>query len=311
LAGAWSSERARKHQVELALGDGERQVAERHFADAVRSFERGVALTEGLPLDRELRRRMIDRLDAARRLELARQLHDVADEVRVLYAAESIPPERLVVIDAECRALWRRRDALGEVLNPAAGDTPTFDLRDIAVFASSLRVPLSAEFKHAEAHREALRILDEVEAAFGVSAVLEHERRIHRKSLGLEQAAAKGPAAQTAWEHYALGRALLASGDVPRASEELNAALRLDPGGRWTNFYAGQCAYRAGRFEDAVAAFSVCIGTAPDAAACYYNRALAYAGLGYREPARRDCDRALRLDPGNAQAGELRKTLVE
>jgi peptide/nickel transport system permease protein len=34
----------------------------------------------------------------------------------------------------------------------------------------------------------------------------------------------------------------------------------------WPNFYHGLCAYRRGRYADAVTAFSVCIGAAPDAA---------------------------------------------
>ena len=50
------------------------------------------------------------------------------------------------------------------------------------------------------------------------------------------------------------------------------------------------------------AAFSVCLGTAPDSAACFYNRALAYAASGHSEEARRDVERALQLDPAHEQA---------
>jgi len=55
--------------------------------------------------------------------------------------------------------------------------------------------------------------------------------------------------------------------------------VRLDPAGRWPNFYHGLCAYCLGRHEDAVAAFSVCIGAAPDSPDAYYHRALAHAAL--------------------------------
>jgi tetratricopeptide (TPR) repeat protein len=99
-----------------------------------------------------------------------------------------------------------------------------------------------------------------------------------------------------AWQHYALGRALLRAGDVDRAAAEVQQAVRLEPQGLWPNFYQGECAYRRGKPADAVAAFSVCIGAAPNAAGCYYNRALAYAALGRNDLALRDYDHARGLD---------------
>jgi eukaryotic-like serine/threonine-protein kinase len=137
--------------------------------------------------------------------------------------------------------------------------------------------------------------------------VLEQERRFHRIAAGEPGSPAPSPRAappapRTAWEHGALGRAFLRSGDLPDASRELAAALELDPGGRWTNFYYGLCAYRTGHYEDAVTAFSVCIGTAPDSAGCFNNRALARAALHHDDEALHDFDRALQLDPGHADA---------
>ena len=73
--------------------------------------------------------------------------------------------------------------------------------------------------------------------------------------------------------------------------------MRLQPQGLWPNFYQGLCAYRLGRYERAVTAYSVCIGAAPEAAGCFYHRALAFAALGRTEQAREDFDQALRLDP--------------
>ena len=46
----------------------------------------------------------------------------------------------------------------------------------------------------------------------------------------------------------------------------------------------------------------MCIGTAPDIAGCYYNRALAYAALDRPGQALQDYDRALALDPAHATA---------
>jgi len=100
-----------------------------------------------------------------------------------------------------------------------------------------------------------------------------------------------------AWPHYALARALVRAGDLDRAAAEAERAVQLQPHGLWPNFYHGLCAFRRGRHADAVIAFSVCIGAAPDAAGGYYNRALALTALGQSTEANRDYERALRLDP--------------
>jgi len=56
-------------------------------------------------------------------------------------------------------------------------------------------------------------------------------------------------------------------------------------------------------YDDAVAAFSVCVGAMPHLAGCYYNRALAFAAQGRADDAVRDYDRAVQLDP--AMSGAL------
>jgi eukaryotic-like serine/threonine-protein kinase len=147
-----------------------------------------------------------------------------------------------------------------------------------------------------------VRMLDEAEAMFGGSPVLAHRRELLGSSASPPAAPPAPPAPSTAWGHATLGRSYLASGDLSRASSELSRALQLDPGGKWPNFYYGLCAFRLGRHEEAVAAFSVCIGASPDVAGCFYNRGLAYAALGREEQALRDYDRALQLDPAHAAA---------
>jgi tetratricopeptide (TPR) repeat protein len=95
----------------------------------------------------------------------------------------------------------------------------------------------------------------------------------------------------------------LQSGDLERAATELRLAVRLQPQGLWPNFYQGLCACHLGRYADAVTAYSVCIGAAPEAAGClFYNRALAFDALGRTEQALADYDQALQLDPTLAVA---------
>jgi tetratricopeptide (TPR) repeat protein len=149
---------------------------------------------------------------------------------------------------------------------------------------------------------ESLAILDEAESLFGPSRILYHERahlawasRRGRGSRALPRAAG----------HYALGRAYLRDGDLRRAAEHLDRAVELDPQSLWHHFCRGVCADRRGQHEDALVAFSACVSLAPKSAACYFNRARAWAALGRQERALRDCEQAVRLDPEHRPAGEL------
>jgi tetratricopeptide (TPR) repeat protein len=328
------------------------------YGEAVQIFERGLAMAENLPFQRDLRNRLRDQCTGAKRLHVAQQVHELADDIRVLYGADFIPPARLQALASYCRAFWAKRGliadaSLGRWLAEHAGSAElsasdtALDLLDIAIFAADLESKLRAGSNSQQARREALQILDEAEAMFGTSAVLEYERQVHRRALGLAETAVLSlpdrraraslrdlglpamsptreaeelnepvratrpvpPTPRTAWEHYALGRAFLACDDFPRAAEELTAALEQDPAGCWPNFYYGLCAYRVHRYDDAVAAFGVCIGAAPNVAGCYYNRALALAALGRIDQATIHYDRALAIDPAHAPAALNRAML--
>jgi tetratricopeptide (TPR) repeat protein len=101
---------------------------------------------------------------------------------------------------------------------------------------------------------------------------------------------------RTAWEFYALGRAMLRRGALEPAAELLDRAVALQPHSLWAQFYRGKCALLRNRYAEAVDAFGACVALAPEAV-CYYNRSLAYAGLGAKERARLDVKRARELDP--------------
>ena len=98
------------------------------------------------------------------------------------------------------------------------------------------------------ARREALQVLTEAESEFGGSIVLSRERQKLTAALGrndLARQAAKEIATltpRTAWEHHAIGRSLLGSGQYDRAAKQLRQAVDHDPGAFWPNFYLGICA---------------------------------------------------------------------
>ena len=285
LALAWQFAHDRHQQAQAALADGQRLMRDpRDVAQAVQSFERGLALLSRVPFEQELRSRLHEQLDAARREHIAQQLHRLADEVRVVYGSARSPQES-ASLGARCVVLWGQRTVILGSLEPS--HELSADLQDLAIFAA-----------HVSTKGDAERLLNEAEAAFGATAVLEQERRRH----GLSPSSKTRRAPGTAWEHYALGRALLAADDLDRAREHLAIARRLAPADRWSNFYYGLCAYRTNRPAEAVAAFSTCIGASPDVAGCYYNRALAYTELGQPDQAIQDYNRTIQLDPANGPA---------
>jgi serine/threonine protein kinase/Flp pilus assembly protein TadD len=301
-------------QAHTDLNDGQVQMAKGEWEGAVRTLQSGLSAVQGLPWQRDL----ADELDrqlrlaeqarsAAERSAAARELHRLADRARFLYGAHDFAPEGLRGLEAGCRALWENRGRIVERLSPAGGAAlePLVrdDLLDLAIFWADLQVRLTPPARQEEARQKALTVLAQAEALFGPSPVLDAERARHSESgrsaaRGL-RVPRRGPdtASATAWQHYALGRSLLRSGELEQAARELERAVRLQPQGLWPNFYQGLCAYHQGRYADAVTAYSVCIGAAPEAAGCFYNRALAFAALGRTEQAWHDYDQALRLDP--------------
>jgi serine/threonine protein kinase len=293
-----------------ALGDGQVEMAQEDWERAAATLQRGLSSVGGIPfqktlaaeLDGQLRRAEQGRAAAAT-AACANELHELAERVRFLYGADDLPgdPGRLVT---SCRVLWENRDRVVERLGSPLAQDSHDDLLDLAIFWSDLQVRLAPCEGREEGNRRALRVLAQAQTLFGPSPVLDAERRLHGNTVCSAGCGAweLGPGASSPWKHYALGRAHLRSGDLEQAEEETERAVRLQPHGLWPNFYHGLAAYRRGRYADAVAAFSICIGAAPGAAGCFYNRGRAFAALGRTEQAQRDYDQAVRLDPTLAVA---------
>jgi Flp pilus assembly protein TadD len=229
---------------------------------------------------------------------------------------DAFPRNGLRGLEACCRDFWERRTHIAWRLHGenAAGLEPAVrdDLLDLAIFLADLQARLAVPGEKKAARRQAVLILDQAEAMFGPSAVLDLERQFHAGAgcANRDQAApspapapaltgplSPDPAPESAWQHYALARALLRNGETGRAAQEAARAVRLQPQGLWPNFNLGLCAYRQGRYLDAALAYSVCIGAAPDVATCFANRGLAFDALGRSAEAFADYSQALQLDP--------------
>ncbi|MHB1556559.1 MAG: protein kinase domain-containing protein, partial [Isosphaeraceae bacterium] len=299
--------------AEQSLAEGRTLLEHRSYARAARALTRGAALIEGLPGAGGLEAQLADALRRTARLDEADRLHRLVDQLRLAESAadRAVPSAREV--EEHCLALWARRHSLldrrGLPADPQLEEQLRRDLLDVAVIGSYLRVRRQAGPRAiARAHRASLDLLDEAEALLGPSHVLYLARREHAAALGLSQvanAAARGAESlppRTAWDHDAAGRILLAAGDLAGAQTQFERALELRPQDVWPNFHQGVCAFRRGRYDEALIAFRVCVALAPDRAECYYNRALALAALRQDAKAARDFDHAGALDPNLADA---------
>ncbi|MCI0684074.1 MAG: serine/threonine protein kinase [Gemmataceae bacterium] len=310
-------------QARAELADGVNLVEQGRLAEAAGSFRRGLALVESQPLPSDLGPELRGRLQAAWAAErdlgrehLARDFHRLADSLRFLHGVDwKITPAAAALAD-RCAALWARRDDLlqrglrpnqaGPESERGASVEPDInrDLLDVVLLWTDLRVRLAAPVQQDAERRVALAVLREAEEVLGPSHALHRQVELLAAALGRSDealAAAKRAAARpprTAWEHYVLGRQLLLSADgvaaangadaadrLRRAAAALQEAVRLQPHGLWPNYYWGRCAYRTGRYDEAVRSFSVCIGASPEAAELFAARALAHAALGQAEPA--------------------------
>jgi tetratricopeptide (TPR) repeat protein len=302
-------------QAENALRDGQVKLARGEWEGAVATLQHGLSAAHDLPFQPSLANELGLHLHLAEqaraqagRVASIRELHQLADLVRFFYGA-NLPPGRLRALDASCGAFWNDRTRIVARLSPdgphALASAARQDLLDLAIFYADLRLRQASPAERDKSRQQALEVLSQAEALFGPSPVLDQERA----SYGDPPMAGKSTSPRTAWEHYALGRSLLRGGAAVRAAHEMEQAVLLEPQGLWPNFYHGLCAYRLGRTTDAVSAFSVCIGAAPEAASCFYNRALAFDALGRPEQALRDYDQALQLDPTLADAALNRGVL--
>lgn len=299
-------------EARVARADGEKYLQDRHWSEAADAFQRGLDKLASHAGNDDMKQELAGLLRQARRAQAAQELHELAEQTRYLYDQQPPSQEAVQRLEAQCQAVWQqRRRFLGQLARQASAteqDEIKNDLLDLAIFWANLRVQAASSAERDHAHQEALQVLDEAEALYGPSPVLCHERCLHAEALGrtdLAAAAARQEVSlkpRSAWDHYALGRSLMRTGDLPAAALHFDQALDLMPGCLWAHFYRGVCAHRLGKAEEAVTAFTACLALVPGNAGCFYNRALAWTALGQRERALQDYDRAIEQDPTLAAA---------
>jgi serine/threonine protein kinase/Tfp pilus assembly protein PilF len=309
LAAFYAGREASRARAALAAGD---DLLERGDAVAARdTWQRGLAVAEGLPFQRALQEELRGRLGLAERAAAVQDLHTIAERLRAAYGTEERAGAASQALEMHCRDLWRNRERIIQQLaaRPGADQEQVHnDLLDVAILWADLRVRLAGK-NDPSVRREALEVLGQAEALFGPSCVLDGERQAHATALGLPSTEKAAPPPRTAWEHFAVGRAYFRKGALKEAAAQFDRAIALEPRSFWAHFFKGKCAFREAAYEDAVLAFTACIVLAPGQAWCRYNRGLSYAALGKLDRALDDYDCALRYEPALAPAALSRGIL--
>jgi tetratricopeptide (TPR) repeat protein len=326
VAAVWSNGRRDRADAEKALAEARGRFDRGEFADAATTLDAALDQARERHLTGELPRDLETLRFRAERGQAAAELHRLADNLRFWADPETLPASQRPPLEAACRAVWSRRDRLTDARGgPLPGDREEqlrTDLLDLAL----LWAELHARSDDLAARPEALRVLAEAEALSGPVAA------IARVRANLGRAPDAAPAIPnhldrpnaTAWEHYALGRAMMHAGSLEEAGEEFSRAVRLQPTGFWPTFYQGICLYRSGtasrdstKLTNALIALSYCIDRARQTPECYYNRALVFESLsklgqnpnGNLKSALEDYAKALELEP-NLGVAHLNRGII-
>jgi serine/threonine protein kinase/tetratricopeptide (TPR) repeat protein len=296
--------RQRLHQAERMLLEGQSHLRQEQYEAAKDLLWHGLALVDGWPGGQNLTRQLNQNLEEARRRQVIHELHALVERLRSLYPFDSVTIAALRTLADRFQTTWEKLHQFGVVLGADLEPAARVDLLDLAIFGTDLRVRLAGD-QVVRVREECLEVLDRAESLLGPSPVLTNERSHLLRSLGRPertQIEVQKPVPRTAWEYHALGSSFLRSGELDRAADYLEQAVRMQPEGLWPNFYRGQCCYQQHRYREALLSFSVCIGASPQVPACWFNRALCCAALGDGEQAVRDYQTAFRLDPSLAVA---------
>jgi serine/threonine protein kinase/tetratricopeptide (TPR) repeat protein len=308
----WRQMSQHESAVKAMLDRGRDLAAGHRYAEAVETLTEGRHLADTSFLTRSLLPTFDQHLRLARRGKAAQDLHEVAEQFRVLAVMDSLSKRGLAVLDKMRRKAWAERilllDRAGAPLQQSVEQAIRDDLLDLTILWAELAVEHSPAGKVVDDRESAVRALGEVEQLLGPTAVLAWERQQFGRAPG--QANPPLPALHTTWERMALGRALLRAGRLGEAANVLEQAVTAEPDSFWVNFCLGTCAARLGQPQRAIRCFSTCIGKEPGQPHCFLRRGLAFAELGKKSEALRDYERALGLAPNLAQAHFHRGVLL-
>jgi tetratricopeptide (TPR) repeat protein len=255
-----------------------------------------------------LRAQLNQRLLLAHRVQKADELNKVVQLLR-FYALQDQTPRRMQhVLEAAGRRIWAERELLTNQaagkLDLAAEKNIRSHLQEFVLLWSDLQVRLAPASHVGHVRGEGQKVLTEAERLFGPSLGLTLAQEQHTSFAARERLQP-----QATWEFCALGRIALAKGDHAEAMRCLQQALELEPLGFVPNFYFGVSALRQQEHEQALQAFSFCLGVDP-CAECFLLRGQTQAALGQTDRALQDFNHALAKNPQLGVAYQQRGNLL-
>jgi serine/threonine protein kinase/Flp pilus assembly protein TadD len=292
----WIGQQASEARADLregqALCNGERYDAAEH------PLRLGLERAEMFPGQGQLVADLRAQLRVAHRGQRADALHRLAEQVRYRYGIDPPAGAEAHALLRNMRTIWDDRHLLlAREWAPLASkieDKILADLPELVATWADVRTRLAAPSEARRAQEEALAMLEEARSDCGPSFTIDRLRRSLAQGLGRATSRPDEESApRTAHDNYELGRSLLRDGDFQAAAEQFRLSLDQRPDEFWPNFYLGRCEYHSRRFDEAVAAFGICIALEPKRAECYFNRAMAAEALGRSGDALRDYDKAL------------------
>lgn len=289
-------------QVEIALHDGLIHLESHRYLESTRDLERGLKLVRELPDHDRRKPGLHAQLKHALKQEAITELHDVVDQLRFRFGVQRPSEDQAERLFTRGRDVWNARaliaDADDAPLPPATQLQVRNDLLDLVAICAELRLSARKRGDAESRLRDAYQMLVDAKRQFGINPALYRDLESYAKALGLPSpGAGSPPAPKTAWEHYNLGLSELGSHEYARALDEFRRSTSLQPGEFWSYFFQAVCTYRLERYQDSIAAMTICVALAPRIAECYYNRAKGYDELGDKAAALADYSRALELNP--------------
>lgn len=307
----------RRSDAQQALDEARSEIDAGRFHLARLAADHGLSLAAGLPWQGGISRNLQSTKAVAEKGFRAQQLHALVGQLRALYGPDGLPAPDAERLESDAARTWKERHLFvsGTAARPGEPVDLKDDLADLALFWATVEERRGGKKPAHLAAQRRIEILLEAERLIGPRLIFCRELTRLAKLVG-DGALARQTARKEAdlkpvsgWEHYALGRSALTAGDLVAADRHFRRAVELNPKDLWPSFYHARVCYDLGQYEEAVTAFTVCIVLANGAPWMYYNRGLANVQLERRGAARRDFDRALRLD-GNLAAALLERGML-